>query len=78
MPVPAGDDHLPEVTEPFRLLLEEVDVLAVVGVIAEGQVATSERHIALLAGAEVVEHALLIPVIRVAELVPRLPRSRRR
>jgi len=66
--VPAGADHLPVVPEALGLLLEEVDVLAVLGVVAEGGVPRPKDHVAFLAGAVVVKDALVVPVVLVAEL----------
>jgi hypothetical protein len=69
-PVPAGDDHLPPVAKSLRLLVEKVDVLAIVGVVTEGEVASDELHVAFLTGAVVVEHAFVVPLVLVSELPP--------
>ena len=56
----------------LRALLEKVDILAVLGVVSQGEVAADELHIAFLPGAVVVEDHLVVPVVLVAELSPLL------
>jgi hypothetical protein len=49
-----------------------MDVLTVLRVVSQGEVASDELHVAFLARAEVVEDALVVPLVLVAELAPLL------
>jgi hypothetical protein len=67
--VPAGADKLSLVSEPARLrLLEEMDFLAVLGVVAQRAIPADPLHVSDLAGAVVVEHAVGVPEVVVAVL----------
>jgi hypothetical protein len=59
---------LPVVAQPLAYLLEHVNVLAVLRAVAQCEVPPDKLHRADLTGAEVVEHAVLVPVVVVAVL----------
>lgn len=66
----AGADHLTDVTDPATLdVLKEVDILAVLGVVADGAVAAQEGHVADLSFTGVEEDAVRVPAIPVAILL---------
>ena len=74
--VVAGTDHLPDVADPTPSShLEQVQVLALGRVVADGGVAPRELHVADLALAGVAEGAVGFPAVLVAVLLAGLPRK---
>ncbi len=70
-----GADKVTAVPEAAAFLFEKVQVFAVDGVVAKRDVSALEDHIADLAGPEIVENAVGVPVVVVPERSPFIARD---